>query len=128
MSDSTLIITSVIIFAILLGIFILLHLHELVLQVDEGSIRYKFFPYFSNYKTLEKSDVKEVVVRKYNAILEFGGWGHRRTFSGNRAYNIKGSWGLQIVFQNGKKLLIGTQQPKELNGAIDKLKENWQMQ
>ena len=47
------------------------------------------------------------------------------------AFTIKGNQSLQLHFKNGKKLLLGTQQPAELETAIRKAKgeeseESWQ--
>jgi len=110
--------------AISFGVSIFLHLHQLVVQVDEGTVRYKFFPYFSGFRSIIKENVEKLYVRKYRPIWEFGGWGYRIRLGG-KAFNIVGNWGLQIHFKNGKQLLIGTQKPKELDKAIDQLKSNW---
>lgn len=127
MPDTALIIVPIGMLVIMIGTFVFLHFHQLTVQIDEGTIRYKFYPYFSEFRTQEKFNVKEVFVRKCKPIEEFAGWGYRRNINGGKAFNINGSWGLQIVFNSGKKLLIGTQRPKELREAIVKLKENWQM-
>ena len=52
-------------------------------------------------------------IREYKPIMEYGGWGIRG-FGSNRALNIKGKIGLQLVFKNGQKLLIGTQKADEI--------------
>lgn len=124
--DLTLIIITMVTFVVIIGIFLFIHFHRLELQVDEGSIRYRFIPYFSSFRTINKDDLKEVYVRKYKPLLEFGGWGYRIR-PGKKAFNVKGNKGLQLIFKGGKKLLIGTQQAPELEKAIDRLKENWRM-
>ena len=57
--------------------------------------------------------------------MEYGGWGYRISPRNGKAFNIKGSWGLQLVLSNGDKLLLGTQKPEELKKAIEQLKESW---
>jgi hypothetical protein len=69
--------------------------------------------------------VKRAYIRQYNPIKEYGGWGLKWS-STNAAYNIMGNVGLQLVLQNGKKILIGTQKPEELRSfliSIDRYKE-----
>lgn len=51
-------------------------------------------------------------VRKYSPLGEFDGWGLRFGFGG-KAENISDS-----QFTNNKKLLIGTQKPKELSETL----------
>jgi len=126
MSDASLIITMIFSVGLTAGIVVFISIHKLVIQVDEGTVRYKFYPYFSQYRTLTSDKVKKLYVRKYKPILEFGGWGYRMRWK-KKAFNIKGNWGLQIEFRDGKKLLLGTQKPKELDKAIDQLKSNWKM-
>jgi hypothetical protein len=52
-------------------------------------------------------------VRKYKPLLEYGGYGIRG-FGNNRALNIAGKTGLQLIFKDGRKLLIGTQKGLEM--------------
>jgi len=52
-------------------------------------------------------------VRKYKPLLEYGGYGIRG-FGNNRALNISGNTGLQLVFKDGRKLLIGTKKGHEM--------------
>jgi hypothetical protein len=42
-------------------------------------------------------------------------------FAGNRrAYNTSGNMGLQLIMKNGKKILIGTHKPDELDAFLKK--------
>ena len=61
-----------------------------------------------------------VYTRTYSPMREYGGWGIRFGKSG-KAYNIKGDEGLQLVFKNGKRLLIGSQKSQELAQAVDSI-------
>ncbi len=126
MSDTALILVTLFSLVLITGILIFISIHRLVIQVDEGSVRYKFLPYFSTFRTLTQDNVKRLYVRKYKPILEYGGWGYRIRFR-KKAFNIRGNWGLQVDFSNGKGLLLGTQKPKELETAIDQLRLNWEM-
>jgi hypothetical protein len=65
--------------------------------------------------------VSEYYARVYRPILEYGGWGIRCGFKGARAYNVSGNKGVQLILQNGKRLLIGSQKPDELVEAINSM-------
>ncbi|PQJ82980.1 hypothetical protein BTO16_05475 [Polaribacter glomeratus] len=74
-------------------------------------------------KTILWSELKEVKVRTYNPIGEYGGWGFRSGFLWNKskgkAINISGDVGIQLEFKNGKKLLIGTQKKAEAESVLE---------
>lgn len=121
MTDNELIILTAIVTVFVIGIHFFVHLHELEMKIDRNTIQYRFFPYFNSYKVRNQAEIKEAYVRKYSPIFEYGGWGLRFGFGKGKAYNIRGNWGLQLIFKDGKKLLIGTQKPKEL----DRIMKNW---
>nr|MBP6978828.1 hypothetical protein [Lentimicrobiaceae bacterium] len=57
----------------------------------------------------------------YSTIGEYGGWGYR--MGGKKAgvaYNISGNMGLQLELKNGKKILLGTKKPVEMEEALKK--------
>jgi hypothetical protein len=62
----------------------------------------------------------EVKVREYRPLAEYGGWGVRG-FGKNRALNVSGNFGLQLVMKDGAKMLIGTQKPQELEDFLKSL-------
>jgi len=59
----------------------------------------------------------------YYPISEFGGWGLRGGFFFNKgkekAVNVSGDIGIQLIFKNGKKLLIGTQKKEEAKRVLE---------
>ena len=64
-----------------------------------------------------------MIVRKYSALGEFGGWGIRFR-RGGIAYNVDGNKGLELTLQDNRKIMIGTQHPDELKSALPQLQEN----
>jgi len=91
---------------------------KLETQVRSDGLYIRFFPFHINFKKFAFEDISEYYAREYRPLLEYGGWGIRYGFSG-KAYNISGKEGLQIIFKNGKKLLIGSQKSQELVTAIN---------
>jgi hypothetical protein len=125
MDNMSLLLVTLFVIIIMGGVFLFLDLHKLLVRVDEGSVRYAFQPYFSTFKSLEKTKIKTIAVQKYKPVSEFGGWGYRMRWK-SKAYTVSGKWGLRIEFIDGKKLTIGTQKPVELQKAIDRLKLKWE--
>ena len=71
--------------------------------------------------------------------MKYGGWGIRgnlnfhkfqigkinyKTLSNTKVYSVSGNQALHLQFKNGKKLLIGTQMPYELEKALKKVEQN----
>ena len=114
MSDIGLIIFT---FSMLLVTFLIFYI-QLITRIDEKGIHYQFFPFHFSMKTISWEKVHKVGVRKYLPISEFGGWGLKGGFFFNKgkekAINISGDIGIQLVLKNEKKLLIGTQKKEEV--------------
>jgi hypothetical protein len=97
---------------------ILFWMAKLETQVCSDGLYVRFFPLHIDFKKFAFEDISEYYAREYRPLLEYGGWGIRYGFSG-KAYNVSGKEGLQIIFKTGKKLLIGSQKPRELVAAIN---------
>lgn len=90
---------------------------KLITQVRTDGI-YVTFPPLQTRSTICRWDnIEKLFIRTYNPLAEYGGWGIRYSPNG-RAYNTSGNIGLQILFKDGSKLLIGTQQPEALRKAL----------
>jgi hypothetical protein len=107
-------------------IILFLFLCKLRVDVTEQGIQYAFFPFHIKPKVVLWKDVETAIIREYSPMGEYGGWGIRGAKS-NKAYNVKGNIGLQLSLKSGKKLLIGTQQPTQLNQYLQYLKAKYQI-
>lgn len=95
---------------------------ELRTQVNEQGIFYRFFPIHFQVLIINWDEVKKAYVRKYSPLADFGGWGIRLGLGGKgKAYNVDGNMGLQIELKTGKKILIGTQKPEEMQALLVQL-------
>lgn len=103
-------------FGVILFVYLFskLNLHT---EVSGEGIRVGFPPLFR--RTIRWDEISRAYIRKYNSLLEFGGWGIRFGW-GSSAYNVSGNMGLQLELKNGRKLLIGTRMPVELEEAVRK--------
>ena len=102
---------------------LLLFSFTLKTEINQTGISYRFLPFHFKMKTIEWSEIQDCYVREYKPIMEYGGWGIRFSFRNGKAYNTMGNKGLQLIFKNNKKLLIGTQKEEELTKIIEQLKK-----
>ena len=122
MSDVGLIIFTISMFLLTLLIFLI----KLTTKIDEKGIQYQFYPFHFSMKKISWNEISKVGVRTYLPISEFGGWGLRGGFFFNKgkekAINISGNIGIQLILKNGKKLLIGTQKESEAKNVLETYK------
>lgn len=90
---------------------ILIAVLELCTVITTDGIKIGFWPFHT--KKIFRSEIKSAQVRVYSPLSEYGGWGIRKSSAGT-AYNVMGNHGLQLELTDGKRLLIGTQHPEEL--------------
>ncbi len=115
MSDSILLLTL----GLILFMSILIYNIRLDTEIRKDGVHVRFFPFHLRYRFYTWDSIRHCQVRKYNAIIEYGGWGFRLGLLGKgKALSISGDHGLQLEFNDDKKLLIGTKKPKEMEEAI----------
>ncbi len=100
-----------------LALAILLWVLRMETQVRSDGVYVRYFPFHWRFQRLPALDLDQCFARTYRPILEYGGWGIRWGFGG-RAYNVSGNQGVQLVFRNGRRLLLGSARPRELEAAI----------
>jgi hypothetical protein len=101
-----------------IGIAVLFLLLKLQIEVQTDGIYVRYFPFHIHFKRYRPEDLSECYALWYRPIWEYGGWGIRYSLRNGKAYNVSGNQGVQLVFKNGKKLLIGSQKPEQLEAAI----------
>jgi hypothetical protein len=114
---------------VLVGLLVLVSiLVKLETSITSSGITVSFFPVLLKPRTILWTDVESVFVREYNPLQEFGGWGLfrvnlpvQRGLGNNRAINLKGNKGLQLVMKDGNRLLIGTQKVEELERVLKEI-------
>jgi hypothetical protein len=111
-------IALVVVTVLSIGVSSLIFIFRLETEITREGVNVRFLPFISSrhypWHTISRS-----FVRKYNPVLEYGGWGVRfGMFGRGSAFNVSGNQGLQLVFNDDKKLLIGTGKPEELTEAL----------
>ena len=117
-TDQLLTLSSVGFIAVLLVmVAVFIYKSQLVTIITSQGISFRFFPLHLRNRFIAWEEVVEVYIREYDALSEYGGWGIKFGSQGN-AYTIKGRYGLQMELTDGRKILIGTQRPIELERLI----------
>jgi len=120
MSDTGLIVTSVLMVFLNMALFGLFIFGNLTTTIDRRGISYRFFPFHRKYRHIELRDIERWEVVKYRPIKEYGGWGIRYGRL-DTAYNVSGNMGLRITLKNRKRFLFGTRRPEALNLFMENL-------
>jgi hypothetical protein len=107
------------VFSIMALVMALIFNIKLETRIDEKGIQYKYFP-FVKWRLIEKRKIREAKVVSFSPMTDHGGWGIKGNKT-TKAYTVIGDTGLSIDVGEKKKILIGTQKPKELRDFI----ENW---
>ncbi len=96
---------------------------KLEVWIDHDGIHYCFFPMIMKNKFISKEQIQRFEIRKYSPIIDYGGWGIRRSFGRKwqRAFNVSGNIGLQLYLTDGKKVLFGTQRSQAIMYAMDEM-------
>lgn len=110
-------VTLMVVTAIVLGVTALLAASKLETSITRHGIEVRLFPFQIKKRYFPWENIESVSVRQYNALFEYGGWGIKG-FKSDRALNVRGDMGLQLVFKSGERLLIGTSKPEELRSVL----------
>jgi len=100
------------------GVLALLWSAKLEAQVRPDDLYVRYWPFHRSYQRIRLAHVIDVQSKTYSPLKEYGGWGIRFARGGRKAYNVRGNRGVLLKFANGKSLLVGSQEPDELERAI----------
>jgi hypothetical protein len=113
---------TILIAIIPIAMIIFMYVLKLDTEIMEDGIQFSFSPVVGK-KLLPWKEVDTVFIRKYNAIMEYGGWGIRNNMGKmkGRALSVSGDMGIQLIMKDGKRLLIGTRKPEEVQAVLTQL-------
>ncbi|MEY5046824.1 MAG: hypothetical protein RLZZ175_183 [Bacteroidota bacterium] len=105
--------------SIFILVSLLFYFIKLETKYDEKGIHYKMTPFHFKYKFIAWEDIQTYEIKKYNPLLDYGGWGIKQSMTGKGiAYNIVGNLGLYLILKDNQKILIGTQKAEELKSFL----------
>ncbi len=119
-SNTGLIALSLFVFLLLAGITLSLLFSRLQTRIEKEGVSYKFTPFMRNWKSFPLSAIQQYEVKKFNPIMEFGGWGYRRGW-GKLLVNTSGNMALFINTIDNQQIAIGTQLPEEVRNTMETL-------
>jgi hypothetical protein len=102
----------------LLGIAlpVLFLLARLVVEVHDERIVIRYRPFTT--RSIDLDSVTAVESVTYRPLREYGGWGIKGWSRRKVAYNVRGDRGALLTLSDGRTVLLGSQQPDALAGAI----------
>jgi hypothetical protein len=123
-SDEGLVLAAALIMVILFVSGWLLFSSRFQVEIRDTGISLRFWPYMSKTRIIARSEISSYKIRTYKPFREYGGRGLRKGVkkSGD-AYNLHGNIGLQLVLNDGKRILIGTRRPEAMLRAMNIMME-----
>ena len=103
--DAVLVIATVLMLALLIS----LYRSKLETKITNEGVSFKWIPFKNSYSLYKWEDIEKAEIIKYG----FVGYGLRLSRYGI-IYNIGGNRGLRLVLKSGRKFVLGTQQPEEM--------------
>lgn len=106
---------GLVIISLVAVLFLILRLHT---RIDNYGVTTWFSPLPWSWKHFSWKKIQECYIRRYSAKNEFGGRG-LRTLKKKKSYSVAGKIGIQIVTNDGRHLLIGTQKSMDATNVIN---------
>ena len=114
-SDTTLLLVGSVVLLFSGAMIYLFYSLRLITTVRDGGLYIRFYPLRNKFIPCRR--IASCEARRYRPLAEYGGWGIKYGRSG-WAYNILGDRGVQLVLDDGKKILVGSQRAEELARAL----------
>jgi hypothetical protein len=103
---------------IVAGLLWLMYAAHLITEVRTGGLYVKFYPFHRSFQKIDLNNVINMEVLTYRPLLDYRGYGIRYGAWG-KVYNVYGNRGVRLTYRGGKILMIGSQRPEELAGALE---------
>jgi hypothetical protein len=93
-------------FFIIIILLLLFYVIRLETIIDVKGIKFRFYPFHLEYRSISFSEISEIEIIEYNP-LDYGGWGIKHEL-GTKVYSISGNKGIKITTNENKQILIGS--------------------
>jgi len=100
-----------------IGVAVLIWIARLETEIRPDGLYLRYLPFHRRFRRFAVEDLREYYARTYRPLREYGGWGIRYSWHG-RAYNVSGHQGVQLVLRDGRRVLVGSARPFELETAL----------
>ena len=95
---------------------VLLVVVRMTTEVRSDGVLIRYSPF--TRRRIGFGDIRALEARTYRPLQEYGGWGVRWWFGGKRAYSVSGNRGVELTLADGRKVMIGSTRPEDLEAAI----------
>ncbi|MHB1000697.1 MAG: DUF1648 domain-containing protein [Armatimonadota bacterium] len=106
----------------LLFIAIAVIFHGMAVTVTPNRLLVKLETTGIKLLTINMDDIAEVETHTFSPLADFGGWGIRFNTK-MRGYYWRGNRGVLLTLKNGRKILIGSDDPERLAAVVKGMKE-----
>ncbi len=103
---------------IVAGLVWLMYAAHLITEVRADGLYVKFYPFHRSFQKIDLNSVINMEVLTYRPLVDYRGYGIRYGAWG-KVYNVYGNRGVRLTYRGGKILMIGSQRPEELAGALE---------
>jgi len=107
---------------LIISVILLLLKMKISTTISNECIEVQYFPFNLKPRKIYWNELTSFETRTADCLKEYWGWGYKGTKK-NRSYTAYGDYGLQLTFQNGNRLFIGSQKKEELEKVVRELKE-----
>ena len=90
---------------------------KMITQIRNDGIYVRFPPFQPSFNKYEWNNIRDIYIRDYDPLSEYGGWGIRTTTLG-KGYILPGTTGIQIVFTDKTRLLINTRESEKVSEIL----------
>jgi hypothetical protein len=115
MSDTALIVTGIVTSILAIGVAAVILSARLITEVRSDGLYVRFFPI--RWFAIPYTTIASYQSKTYHPIRDYGGWGIRWGREG-KAYIAGGTEGLDLLLNDGKRILIGSRRLQELEAAV----------
>ncbi|MCT4623404.1 MAG: hypothetical protein N4A46_07250 [Schleiferiaceae bacterium] len=116
-------ITLGIFFPVMIGTYVLVFQMPALTRVTQRGIEYKYKPWIWNWKVLAWNDIEKVEIVNIDPLGDYGGWGYRFTWKGDRGIVLGSSKALKFTKKSGKHLALTTERKEEFKKAVERFME-----
>ncbi|SEO39778.1 hypothetical protein SAMN04487948_102233 [Halogranum amylolyticum] len=79
------------------------------------------FPPFTHRKRISLDEIRHVERHVYRPATPLGHWGVHVGLGSPRSYNVSGEEGVELVYGENRRLVVGSRRPEELVDAVRRL-------
>jgi len=113
--SNTLLIGSLLLMLLVTGLILSSRLET---QIKEDGVSVRFYPFQLQFRSYKWNQMAGHAVVVYKPLRDYGGWGFRMSRAGT-ALSTSGNQGLQLVFHDGRRLLIGTRDADAMKAVLN---------